>query len=407
MGESFRPHPTEAERSPETPVLEFRTYKSRIDKHGNWQDETERASRYSEDTLIDDPTTGAFGALDGVGGQSGGKEASREAAAEFVRMSRDWGAISAEDIRARLPAAVAELHRTVLAKGKLESGLPGGAGMDKMATTACLVRLARDAHGRRRALIANVGDSRAYLLRRVAGGPSTMTALTHDRNEFLGYDQERPPTPEVVDVEILAGDRLVLTTDGILKNYSAEEIRYVIDQAERKGQDPARALVDPANMIEVRRKFAAKGIHRTEIGFDPSQEAGVLNGDDFSALVIECLPASPPTVPDAVSVTTSLGRIYSEFLRDAEVAPKIRTEMEKIGEGDKTVLVKAEFDALRDVSDTRLKKVYELSRRYPEKAYGILYALGLDMQRGQKREDVVLLRDVIAPVLKKIKKILS
>lgn len=123
--------------------------------------------------------------------------------------------------------------------------------------------------GREQVVVAHVGDSRAYLLR-----DNRSRLLTNDH--FDGSDPEpgratrlgREPTPARLDItriDLLAGDRLLLCTDGMWKQFergapppltscpisSAEEILHRIC-AYRPIGDATAVIIDPS-VLELER----------------------------------------------------------------------------------------------------------------------------------------------------------
>jgi protein phosphatase len=194
-----------------------------------------KVRKANEDALIVEPRLGLYAVLDGMGGANAGDVASRtarDAIREFV-VAR----------RGKLPPR--ELLEQAIKSGG--SAVHGAAQADReyrgMGTTvvACLV-----ADGKR-AVIGHVGDSRAYLLR-----DGRLGALTRDhtvveelvRRGLLAADEARrhpyknvlsrnlgakPETRvDLAELEILAGDRILLCSDGLYGYASAEAIQYVL-----------------------------------------------------------------------------------------------------------------------------------------------------------------------------------
>lgn len=124
-----------------------------------------------------------------------------------------------------------------------------------------------------RALIGHVGDSRAYLIRQ-----GTARQLTQDhsvaaelvRNGHLTEQEarrhphrhvltralggDRMPAVDVLEVELLPGDRLVLCTDGLTTALEAEEIARTVAEA-----PSAREAAD-ALLLEATRKQAPDNV---------------------------------------------------------------------------------------------------------------------------------------------------
>ena len=168
---------------------------------------------------------------DGVGGEAGGEVAS---AAAVEALARRFFAVKDGSRSDALAVAMREANDAVLASAN-ESGHRGAA------TT--LVAAAIAGHD---AVIGNLGDSRAYLIRRGAvrrvtedhagAYPSSITRFAGD---------PRGVQPDVFVETLEPGDRLLLCSDGLTRHVSEEEIA-----ARAKSGDLARTvdgLVDLAN----------------------------------------------------------------------------------------------------------------------------------------------------------------
>lgn len=173
------------------------------------------ARRYARTVLL--------AVADGVGGTSGGEIASSvtvETLAEaFAAPGMKEGAPSV------LANAIQRANDAVLRRSA-ELGHP------QAASTLVAVAIRG-----REACVANVGDSRAYLIRRGssrqittdhAGGPAS--SITR----FVG--DARGVQPDIFVETLLPGDRLVLCSDGLTRNVSDAEIA-----ARVSGPDPSRA----------------------------------------------------------------------------------------------------------------------------------------------------------------------
>ena len=129
----------------------------------------------------------------------------------------------------------------------------------RMATTMVALVLHDDV-----AILANVGDSRAYHWRNgrleqitkdqtlVAklveeGAITAQEAVNHPRGNVILYSigSEKHPKIDIYDVTLLMGDIFVLCTDGLTKHVPDEEIRETVEQQEP--QTAVRTLVELAN----------------------------------------------------------------------------------------------------------------------------------------------------------------
>jgi protein phosphatase len=186
---------------------------------------------------------------DGMGGHAGGEVASRVAVEAATASFAAGGGALAERLRTAIGAA----NRAVLDAAAANRALAG------MGTTA--VALALDDAG---ACTANVGDSRAYRLRRglleqltrdhsvVAelvrrGQISEDEALMHPRRHevlrSLGFETELDI--DVEPAEIAAGDVFLLCSDGLTGVVDDAEIAALCGM--RRPSEAARALVEAAN----------------------------------------------------------------------------------------------------------------------------------------------------------------
>jgi protein phosphatase len=169
---------------------------------------------------------------DGVGGSSGGEIAADAALAE---------------LGARFFAAPADrAHSDVLAEAMRDANAAvlraaGGSGHRDAATTIVAAAVHAD-----QAVIANLGDSRAYLIR-----DGVCRQLTEDHSGEMAHaitrfaGDPRGVQPDIFVESLRQGDRLLLCSDGLTRHVAPEEIAQVAS-----GEDlsvVAGALVDLAN----------------------------------------------------------------------------------------------------------------------------------------------------------------
>ena len=239
----------------------------------------------NEDSMIVDPVRGLYVVLDGMGGANAGDVASqtaRDAIKEFVQQRR-----MTMEPRALLEAAIQHASATVFNAAQQARERHG------MGTTVvgCIVV------DPKRAVVAHVGDSRAYLLR---NGRVQMLTRDHtiveelvDKGLLSAEEAERHPyknvlsrnlgaKPEarvdVVDVELKPGDRLMLCSDGLYGYASAEAIQYLLGSGDAP-EHVARDLID----------LALRGG----------------GGDNVTTIVIEA-PQPPPSSTEVVRTTGAM-----------------------------------------------------------------------------------------------------
>ena len=194
-----------------------------------------------------------FAVADGVGGQEFGEIASCTAVETVLAGYRT--AAPGEQHLALLPRLVQAANIKVYETGRTAS--PGGV---SMATTLVACALRYD-----RATVAHVGDSRCYLIRRghamaltrdhtvvndqvrlgVMSAREASKALTrHVLSRSLGADLF--VNVEVSEHRVMAGDVLLLCSDGLHGAVPPQEIGRVLGHAAHL-EDAARQLVDLAN----------------------------------------------------------------------------------------------------------------------------------------------------------------
>ncbi len=212
-----------------------------------------RVRERNEDALAIDESLGMAVVADGMGGLSDGDVASREAVA----------AVAHSLASADRPRDSAALAAALWAANRRVHGLARSRGVI-MGSTAVLLTV-DDAWCR----IGNVGDSRAYRFH-----DGVLSALTRDHSlvqemlergvltreaarrsdrrhivtRALGLDAT--VEPDVVELQLEAGDLLLLCSDGLWEMLDDEHIAAVVREcgAGRQGLERcARALVDGAN----------------------------------------------------------------------------------------------------------------------------------------------------------------
>lgn len=197
---------------------------------------------------------------DGMGGHPAGDVASRIAVDYIARQAEQEAALlgdGGDSIESLLVGFLHSAHHAILDQGALSNKLHG------MGTTIVLVHIATKPQPQ--AVVAHLGDSRAYLVR-----GNTLTQLTQDHTLVEIYLRERILTPEQAmthpDRHVLTralgigdqiapevrtcplehGDTVLLCTDGLTKMLDDSRITATLQRA---GRDPSRAcrmLVDEA-----------------------------------------------------------------------------------------------------------------------------------------------------------------
>ena len=239
----------------------------------------------NEDTLIVEPRLGLYAVLDGMGGAKAGEVASqlaRETIREFVLHRR-----ATLPPAALLEAALVAGSTAVFTQAQQHRNRQG------MGTTAVVCLVVDPEH----AVVAHVGDSRAYLLRDgrlqtltrdhtiveellERGLLSTEEAKRHPYKNVLSRNLGAKAEPRV-DVQELAlrpGDRLLLCSDGLYGYASAEAIQYLLGSGDA-----------PEHVVRDLEDLALRGG----------------GGDNVSTVVIEV----PGSVPSSTQVVRTSGAL--------------------------------------------------------------------------------------------------
>jgi protein phosphatase len=207
----------------------------------------------NEDAVIVDVRRGLYVVLDGMGGANAGDVASqtaRDMIAEFIRQNRR----AATSGRVLLDAAIQAASRAVHQAASSRHDRHG------MGTTvvACLIE------SDKRAVLAHVGDSRAYLLRGgrliqltrdhtiVAelverGAISREDADQHAYKNVLSRNLGAKPEAKVDfnELELKPGDRILLCSDGLYGFASVEAMQYLLGSGDAP-EHVARDLIELA-----------------------------------------------------------------------------------------------------------------------------------------------------------------
>ncbi len=243
----------EVEWTPDTPPTQMLYAESRAAAGTN----TGRLRENNEDMALCAPERGLFMVADGMGGHVAGERASAEAvrALDTLLNAAMLAQIhSADDARQLLYTALQQANDAVRAVSEANPELTG------MGTTivACLLRGDQ-------LTVANLGDSRAYLLRAL-----TPTILTRDHSVAAMMQEKGELTPEaarshrlrnqltaslgitrtvdphVQTITLLEGDRIVLCSDGLWDMLADEEICRLATAGETP-ESSVHALIIAAN----------------------------------------------------------------------------------------------------------------------------------------------------------------
>jgi protein phosphatase len=223
-----------------------------------------RRRPHNEDCFVADSSLGLYVVCDGMGGGNAGEVASRMAIDTILARIRSGAVHGAVDVRERdhnLTAATNQLADAIRAANaavyRASWEHPKYAGMG---TTVAAARLSGHALS-----IAHVGDSRVYLIRDGVMQPLTVdhswvaeqVAQGNMTEEEAEYSPRRNIVTRALGVEstveidlaelpVLAGDLLLLCSDGLTRGVRCSEILRTLQQDRDLGEKTDR-LIDLAN----------------------------------------------------------------------------------------------------------------------------------------------------------------
>ena len=231
----------------------------------------------NEDCWAADPGQGLYLVADGLGNAAAGELAARVVAqalpALLEQYLRGVEELSHPAARQRVVRALAHLS------GQLHQQAQGRAGLEGMGATVVLA-LVRGRH----ALVAHLGDSRAYLWHRgclkqltsdhslaqllLDTGQARRNQVTGDATSgqltrYVGMPGEALPDARVI--ELHAGDRLLLCSDGLTNMLGNVELLRILGRRD----DPevaCRQLVDAANAAGGRDNVTALVVQVAGVG---------------------------------------------------------------------------------------------------------------------------------------------
>lgn len=194
----------------------------------------------NEDRFFVDSCRGLFVVTDGMGGMRGGEHAAQMTIDLLVQHPALYGCDTLDDerVRIQLNQAFLDVNGEVLEEANRDGNFYG------MGTTAVLGLLCRD-----RLYFANLGDSRAYLFRKdelipytvdhslaqtlVTLGAITREAAREHRWRHMLWKYVGVPDlkdgADLTSFRIQAGDRVVLTTDGVTGVLEPREMMNVLN----------------------------------------------------------------------------------------------------------------------------------------------------------------------------------
>ena len=171
---------------------------------------------------------------DGVGGGPGGEIAADAAVHELA--TRFFAAPAGRPIAERLGDAIREANTAVLRAAEAQS-------KPSMASTLVAAAVSGD-----EAVIGNLGDSRAYVVRDGASRQLTVDhsgAQAHGITKFVG--DPRGVQADVFVERLASGDRLVLCSDGLTRHVDPTEIAAALAAGAGTLDQAAERLVALAN----------------------------------------------------------------------------------------------------------------------------------------------------------------
>jgi len=207
----------------------------------------------NEDAYAIFPDLNLYIIADGLGGHAGGEVASRLAV--DVIGAEMAGASANEEILETMQRAIKSANSLIQLQAEDDSSLHG------MGTTVVVVAISED-----KAVIAHVGDSRAYLIRKDIimqitkdhtvveeyiriGIMTHKDALYHPSRRVLSraVGTEGVANADFESIRIEAGDVLLLCTDGLTNMLSDKQILQAVSELRPDAESITNRLIELAN----------------------------------------------------------------------------------------------------------------------------------------------------------------
>lgn len=267
----------------------------------------------NEDTTLLLKEKGVFGLFDGLSGNSQGDTASKLTKDSLEKYINEYkGELTEGGVKDAITKAFAEANKAVLDKAKEKK--------DIYNASAAIGYVIEEKDGRKKAVIASVGNSRVYVLTK-DGNLKQITLDNNIRNKYKDEDEARliqrklnnigtqlefntlqkderelfegrnsitqaigskeEVSPNIYTQDLQEGDKLIFLTDGISGNLTVKEIGKIISES-KNSQEATDRLTEAAS------KRSKEDNHIRHIK------------DDMSALVVGIseLPTSSSTTPE-------------------------------------------------------------------------------------------------------------
>jgi len=262
----------EFDPNPEKPSFEFGAKTVKSEKH---------PERNNQDALLFNEEEMIFAIFDGMGGHPAGDVASEMASKFINKEAEKLSNLSIEEIKDELKEILIKTDRKIFLEGLKDKK------KFRMATTVSVVKIWENQNGEKKAIIGNMGDSRVYILR-VIGELEQITLddkgifyssdeiknrklqkilssintkedfskfsleleitpkkledyfFDHTINNAIGFNRDTKPQMFIIDIE--AGDRILITSDG-LRNLTDKEIQDILIQ-EKDSKKSVESLME-------------------------------------------------------------------------------------------------------------------------------------------------------------------
>ncbi len=237
---------------------------------------SEKHPERNEDTVLIDAQHNTFGVFDGVGGNSSGELASKTACKYVLtNLGELPDGIDVTSIKRCISEIFNEANKAV------QNASPVKEGDNVMATTGTVLKIYTDKEGNHYALIAHVGDSRAYkiengilkqitadddllstsfpsgkkrdeMAEHIANAKTPKDLTTFERTFFshrmiisnaLGLCEYNPPS--IYTASVKKGDVFLISSDGLHDNLTKTEIEDICKQ-QKTLEEIAKELKDKA-----------------------------------------------------------------------------------------------------------------------------------------------------------------